>query len=502
MLSNDDDFENFVRITHSKGSLKRRITAQNEGLKKIISDKNNSSVKDLTEDVNITSLKSPIAPSRNKPPNKDSSVNSNNNSSPIKGKSSDPTSPNRYSDDTTGQCYVFIEVCNNNLEKPFRLNSDLFFFEHIKDLKLDGLINIKTISNGKAKLGFATAVDANNFIINNDFGPKSCKAYIPRIFTEKFGIVKNIPPSIKEEDFLNSATSDIEIISVTRILRRDPADREMFIPTNSLKIGFKGKLIPKSIKFNYCNIPVDYFIPSVRLCYNCGRFGHIAKFCKSKESRCLNCGKSPACPTDSCLSIKCLGCGSLDHNVTFRECSKRKKEENLKKILTIQNLSFREYKEKFSNNPYNLLENYDVNFPAMKDSNAPNNIRDPTIDTNNILINKNFNAVLKNKTSIPKSLHRMSLKTPSTYSNKSQEPKKPTPPPEKHTFINYHKSTDMEIILEKIFRILSISSQEDMLKTIQTEISSLKSKFDLLKQGTCGSALSCSNISHDVLPTV
>uniref|UniRef100_A0A1B0BYE9 Uncharacterized protein n=1 Tax=Glossina palpalis gambiensis TaxID=67801 RepID=A0A1B0BYE9_9MUSC len=79
------------------------------------------------------------------------------------------------------------------------------------------------------------------------------------------------------------------------------------------------------------------------------------------------------------------------------------------------NLSFREYKEKFSNNPYNLLENFDVNFPAMKDSNAPNNIRDPTIDTNNILINKNFNAVLKNKTSIPKSLHRMSPKTPSTY---------------------------------------------------------------------------------------
>uniref|UniRef100_A0A1B0BSW4 SEC63 domain-containing protein n=1 Tax=Glossina palpalis gambiensis TaxID=67801 RepID=A0A1B0BSW4_9MUSC len=77
----------------------------------------------------------------------------------------------------------------------------------------------------------------------------------------------------------------------------------------------------------------------------------------------------------------------------------------------------------------------------------------------------------------------MSPKTPSTYSLKSQEPKKPPLPPEKHTLSNYHISNEMEIILEKIFKILSITSHEDMLKTIQREISSLKSKFDLLKQG-------------------
>uniref|UniRef100_A0A1B0A7B4 Uncharacterized protein n=1 Tax=Glossina pallidipes TaxID=7398 RepID=A0A1B0A7B4_GLOPL len=174
MLSDNEDFENFIKTKHNEVSLKRKIPYQNNNAKKIIKDKfskkniidgDSLPAEDLTVDVYTSSSNSPAAPSISNPIAMDTN--------------SDPScaSPNLYGEDEIGESFVFVEVFPNDSSKSFRLNSDLFFFEFIKDFKLKGLTTIKTISNGKAKLSFATPAEVNEFVLNNDF----------RTFTEKYG---------------------------------------------------------------------------------------------------------------------------------------------------------------------------------------------------------------------------------------------------------------------------------------------------------------------------
>lgn len=119
--------------------------------------------------------------------------------------------------------------------------------------------------------------------------PEVNSVYSPKLY-EKFGIIRKIATSIKVNDLINNAKSDLSIKSGTRIHCHDPNDSSKFIPTNSVEIRLKGNCIPKAIIIIFCILYVDYFISSLKKYFNCRSFGHIAKFCKSKEPRCLNCG--------------------------------------------------------------------------------------------------------------------------------------------------------------------------------------------------------------------
>lgn len=147
-------------------------------------------------------------------------------------------------------CYVFLEFCDNFDIEKVRLPSDLFVFEYIKNLNLIGLKQLKAISIVKAKLPFNNPQNVNKFLMIKYFNALKLKAYVPRSFAERFGITSNV------------------------------------------KIGFKGNTNP-----------------TLRLCFKCGRFGHIAKFCNAKQTRYLRCRNTPACANDS-SATRCLLCGS------------------------------------------------------------------------------------------------------------------------------------------------------------------------------------------------
>uniref|UniRef100_A0A1A9ZTM7 Uncharacterized protein n=1 Tax=Glossina pallidipes TaxID=7398 RepID=A0A1A9ZTM7_GLOPL len=103
MVSDNEEFENFVRTNPSEFPVKRKILNQNNNSKKIIIDKdflrkaiidkNISPIKDLTVGVNTASSNAPIAPFTTSTE-----------------KNSHPPSQNLYGDDETGESYVFIEL--------------------------------------------------------------------------------------------------------------------------------------------------------------------------------------------------------------------------------------------------------------------------------------------------------------------------------------------------------------------------------------------------------
>lgn len=60
--------------------------------------------------------------------------------------------------------FVFVETCENTDGKGMNIFSGLFFYEYIKSSVMFGLKVLKTVSMGRDRLLFNTALRANSFI--------------------------------------------------------------------------------------------------------------------------------------------------------------------------------------------------------------------------------------------------------------------------------------------------------------------------------------------------
>ena len=79
------------------------------------------------------------------------------------------------------------------------------------------------------------------------------------------------------------------------------------IKTNTFFITFDRPTLPDYIKIGYLRVPVQIYIPNPLRCYNCQKFGHGSKFCRSSQI-CGKCGK-PDHKIEDCNNVlNCYNC--------------------------------------------------------------------------------------------------------------------------------------------------------------------------------------------------
>lgn len=96
-----------------------------------------------------------------------------------------------------------------------------------------------------------------------------------------------------------------------------------WIPSESIVITFEGTCLPDYIKlYNLIHTPVELYIEPLKICYNCFRTGHTAKFCRS-ETICKCCG-TPGHNISDCTSEtpSCAHCKEA-HQTLHPSCSAR-----------------------------------------------------------------------------------------------------------------------------------------------------------------------------------
>lgn len=139
---------------------------------------------------------------------------------------------------------------------------------------------------------------------------------------------------------------------------------------------------------NFCNLHVGYSVPTLKQCFKCSRYKDVSKLCKAKESRCLNCSKSPK-HTKNCEMLRCLSRGSSERNTLNKFCPNIERQLTINKIVMVRNLSYREVKENFSLIYFECLEDnsYDENFPPLGNS-STTLAKDDNGNVNTILTKK------------------------------------------------------------------------------------------------------------------
>uniref|UniRef100_A0A6P7GPJ9 Uncharacterized protein LOC114344900 n=1 Tax=Diabrotica virgifera virgifera TaxID=50390 RepID=A0A6P7GPJ9_DIAVI len=142
-------------------------------------------------------------------------------------------------------------------------------------------------------------------------------------------------------------------------------------------VTFEGNILPSYISINSVFFPVETYIGKVTQCYNCLRFGHISKQCRSPQAHCIKCGKikneDHTCQDND---VQCIHCDSKDHVSISKKCPKYEHQKKIKNVMIEQKISFIEAKNycesSFSGlliqNRYSTLDNIEDSFPPLPTS--------------------------------------------------------------------------------------------------------------------------------------
>ncbi|XP_075160290.1 uncharacterized protein LOC142233295 [Haematobia irritans] len=279
--------------------------------------------------------------------------------------SKEPQNNYCYDDSHPGPYMVYVDVISSgDIRQPISL---VGLARKIRRLEIPDIDAVTKMGYGRGKVTFKNATAANNFA-NDCRMPAS--GYQPKIFSHfvsRMGVVYPVDTDISEEEISKMFRSEeTDILKIFRVKRKEGDE---FFPTKRVKILFKGLVLPEYVlAYNYARIKVMPHIPFSQ-CFRCYRFNHFAKHCKQTASLCRTCftghlfGEN--CPTGNVTCTNCKG----NHNPTDRNCPARAKAYNIRRTMTVENLSLSETKTKyptiFSNRFYLLDDDIDQSFPSL-----------------------------------------------------------------------------------------------------------------------------------------
>lgn len=200
-------------------------------------------------------------------------------------------------------------------------------------------LEIKKNSWNSWEVLFEEKKQANFAITNKLCTELGFSTFIPRYKLSRKGVIHEIPLDI----LVSSLTEEIEsndyirVKSIYRLKRKNRVSKA-WEDSESVCIEFKGEELPSTIKIWKVILDVDPYISYVKICFLCGKLGHISKRCK-REERCLTYAGAHPKDINCTLQQKCINC-TMAHKTLDKSCSEFQKSKAITRIMTVDNLPF------------------------------------------------------------------------------------------------------------------------------------------------------------------
>ena len=255
-----------------------------------------------------------------------------------------------FSNKDFGPFIVYIESTEQSGNNLGRFN-DLKIAKDIFNLNLKDVKKINNKGMNRIGVEFTNFMAANNFVSNKTLINKGYNIFNPANYVSCKGIVRGVNKMFQVEEVVRYSEAPIRILDAVRLNRKVlgiSSEGPTFEPTNTILMTFEGTILPRSVKIYGLEKLVIPYISPVTQCFNCLRFGHTKKLCKSKK-KCFNCGDSESHdiinePGTSNVhfscQIKCIHCGSLEHKSNFKKCPEYLRQKNIKQLMAYENLTY------------------------------------------------------------------------------------------------------------------------------------------------------------------
>lgn len=334
--------------------------------------------------------------------------------------------------------YVYIESTDQNVGRLHPM-----YIGHIllKKLNIKNIITINSMGRNRIRVVLKSAFDANFLINNKLLEIEKLRAFIPNHLVERKGLLRSVDTYFDEEYIKENIESSNPVVNVKRMNRKIQVDgSEKWIPRQLVIVTFEGNVLPKYVVINSVNFVVEPYISKVVQCYKCLKYGHVSKQCRSTKTLCTNCGKEKLenhfCEPKDAF---CNFCNNNSHYSTSSKCPKYDNQKKIKIQMSLNNLTFKDAKNKVensfssvaSNNKYFALAN-EKEFPSLPC---------PTPSRNNLPMSQPTTSFRGSHTTSlsQKNKKRRIEKTPDPHiSNENRftfrfGPEKPLPPNPKNT---------------------------------------------------------------------
>lgn len=186
--------------------------------------------------------------------------------------------------------------------------------------------------DGSFSVTVASISSAKHLLSLTSVAGLSVKPSIPESYTRNVGKIRFVPPQYTDHQLLDYL-KDFGVLSVRRQQRfkRKEDGTIDTRPATTVILQFRSdRPMPERIFLGFTSHPVEeYFGPAVR-CYNCQRFGHMARNCRQTR-RCKICAQDH--DHKQCNLLRqphCANCGG-DHAASFSGCPQYKQASQLRK---------------------------------------------------------------------------------------------------------------------------------------------------------------------------
>lgn len=229
------------------------------------------------------------------------------------------------------------EICVTNKEI---LPKQFAFARLLKTHNVTDVNRVKYVNPRKVLLTFDNETSAENFITKKTFQDLGWRLQRTSEVGLSYGVIKNVELDISEEEMLQCISSDIEVISVKRLNRRnrDSFESNIWTESETIRLGFKGSSLPPHIYIHSMKIKVEAYVFPVTQCGNCWKFGHVTKMCPKKKRVCPKCGENH----ENCevTAYKCINCAG-NHMALQKICPTFIKEKRIRQLMSEFNCTYR-----------------------------------------------------------------------------------------------------------------------------------------------------------------
>lgn len=268
----------------------------------------------------------------------------------------------KYLDNGRAEEYI-VFLSSNIPEKAIGEHEKLAISSALRQYSVNGVKYLKTINKYKIGIVFDLAINANVFLNNDKYHKNvNMKPSIPAASTEITGVIRGVPLELSNKKIF-SLLSSTNVIQVRRLMSRVTInDRTEYKPTATVAVTFAATQLPDYIHLDSWRHEVSPFIPPVKQCLQCLKYGHIAKFCKNSV-KCSICSENhnfKNCSVDK-INAKCINCNG-NHIAVSGECPIKKQKINENKMKS-RSVTYAElFNEKSfpkltTNDPYKQLQN-------------------------------------------------------------------------------------------------------------------------------------------------